>query len=215
MKVNLFYASLIPIGLILFVFFALQGRETVAFYGFAETNEVEINYNHPVVVNNIRVTPGQYVTKGTKLLNLSRISAKEELLDQDYRISELLAEEDIWQQNKQNELSILRAEQRMKLERLDAQLADLQQELAYRESLTEGLSTLSSDTADYQPLRNKIALTQKERTAVDENYELRIGALKNRKRVGKSPYHEQIARLRAELQFERRPSHSTDCGNGS
>ena len=202
MKVNLFYISLIPVGIGLFTFFILQSRETVSFYGFAETNETEINYNYPVVVDQIKVTPGQYVTKGTTLLNLSRIATKEQLVDQDYRISELLAEEAIWQQEKQNELKILRAERQIALEKLDAELSDLRQSLAYQRSLAEGLSTLDTGQANYQPLENKIAAAENERKLQQESYDLRIQALENKKRIGNSPYHEQIARLKAELQFE-------------
>ena len=201
-RINLFYASLIPIGIILFAFFAIQSRETVAFYGFAETNETEINYNHPVMVDQIRVTPGQYVTRGTTLLNLSRIASKEQLQDQNYRISELLAEEAIWQQEKQNELRVMRAEQQLKLDELDAQLAGLRQELAYQKSLTEGLSTLGNDEATYQPLQDKIERVEKEKALLAESYRLRIQALEDKKRMGNSPYREQISRLEAELQFD-------------
>ena len=200
-RINLFYVSLIPIGIILFVFFAVQSRETVSFYGFAETNETEINYNHPVMVDRIYVTPGQYVTRGTTLLDLSRIASEEQLQDQNYRISELLAQEAIWQQEKQNELKVMRAEQRLKLGELDAELASLRQELAYQKSLTEGLSTLKTDEATYQPLRDEIARIEKEKAMQDESYRLRIQALEDKKRMGDSPYREQISRLEAELQF--------------
>ncbi len=201
-RINLFYASLIPIGIVLFVFFAVQSRETVAFYGFAETNETEINYNHPVMVDQIRVTPGQYVTRGTTLLNLSRIASKEQLQDQNYRISELLAEEAIWQREKQNELKVLQTEQQLKLDELDAQLANLQLELEYQQSLTKGLSTFPANEATYQPLLKKIERVKKERTLLAKSYQQRIQALEDKKRMGNSPYQEQISRLEAELRFE-------------
>ncbi len=201
-QMNFFYISLIPVGAVLFAFFALQSRETVSFYGFAETNETEINYNHPVMVDRIHVTPGQYVTKGTTLLNISRIATKETLADQDYRISELLAEEAIWQQEKQNEIQVLRAERQIQLEALEAELATLKQELVYQRSLANELTTLETTEASYQPLLDKIAATERERTLRQESYDLRMRALENKKRVGNSPYREQIIRLKAELQFD-------------
>ncbi len=165
-KVNVFYLSLVPLGVLLFVFFAMQTRETVAFYGFAETNETEINYNHPVVVDKIRVTPGQYVTQGTVLMNLSRIATKEQLQDQDYLISELQAEETIWQQEKQNEIAVMRTEQKLKLDALDTKLATLRQDLEYQKSLMEGLSTLEANEGDYQLLEDNIRAVEKERALV-------------------------------------------------
>ena len=201
-RINVFYLSLFPLGIILFIFFVVQSRETVSFYGFAETNETEINYNYPVVVDKIRVTPGQYVKKGDVLMNLSRMSAKERMQDQDYLISELQTEEMMWQQEKQNDINVLRAEQQLKLEELNTKLADLRQELAYQRSLADELSTLETDQANYQPLQDKIAATEKEKQLVEESYTLRLKALSDQKRMGKSPHREQVARLRAELQFD-------------
>ena len=202
-RINVFYLSLFPLGIILFVFFVLQSRETVSFYGFAETNETEINYNYPVVVNKIRVTPGQYVKKGDVLMNLSRMATKDQMLDQDYLISELQTEETMWQQQKQNDIDVMRAEQQLKLEELDNKLTSLRQELAYQQSLAEGLSTLEKDQENYRPLLDKIKATQKEKQLVEESYALRLKALSDQKRMGKNPYREQIARLEAELQFDK------------
>ena len=201
-NVNIFYLSLFPLGIILFVVFALQSRETVSFYGFAETNETEINYNYPVVVNQIRVTPGQYVKKGDVLLNLSRMTTKEQMQDQDYLISELQTEEMMWQQGKQNDINVLRAERQLKLDELDTKLTELRQELAYQQSLTEELSTLKTDQANHQPLLDKIKAAQKEKQLMEESYALRLKALSDQKRMGKNPYREQIARLEAELKFD-------------
>ena len=127
-RVNVFYLSLFPLGISLFIFFMIQSRETVSFYGFAETNETEINYNYPVVVDQIRVAPGQYVKQGTVLMNLSRLTIEEEMQDQEYLISELQAEETMWQQEKQNDIDVARAEEQLRLDELDAELATLRQE---------------------------------------------------------------------------------------
>ena len=201
-RINVFYFSLFPLGILLFVFFVVQSRETVSFYGFAETNETEINYNYPVVVDQIRVTPGQYVKQGTVLMNLSRLTTKEQMQDQDYLISELQTEETMWQQEKQNDINVLRAEHQLKRGELDTKLTTLRQELAYQQSLAEGLSTLETDQANYQPLQDKIKATEKEQQLVEESYALRLKALADQKRMGKNPYREQIARLEAELQFD-------------
>lgn len=201
-KVNVFYLSLVPLGIVLFIFFVAQTHETVAFYGFAETNETEINYNHPVVVDQIRVTPGQYVTRGTVLMNLSRIATKEQMQDQDYIISELQAEETIWRQEKQNEINVMRAEQKLKLEALDTELTTLRQELAYQKSLTDGLSTLEAHESNYQLLEDKIKAVEKERALLNESYTLRIKALNDQKRMGNNPYRERVSRLQAELKFD-------------
>ena len=62
---------------------------------------------------------------------------------------------------------------------------------------------MKSEEANYQPLQDKIKAAEKEKQLVEETYALRLKALSDQKRMGKNPYREQIARLEAELQFDR------------
>lgn len=199
---NGFYISLVVIGLVLINIFFNHQREAVSFYGFAETNETAINYNHPIVVDKIHVTPGQYVNKGDLLLNISRIKSKETLSDQPYSITELQAEEAIWKSEKESQISVIKAERKLKLETLDLKLAELENEWKHRQSLLEGLSTLNPDQPQHHPIKDKIQALEKERSLQEAAYDTRLQALEDQKMRGNNPYREQILHLQAEQQFD-------------
>ena len=199
---NGFYVSLAVLGITLTNVFFNHKQEAISFYGFAETNETAINYNHPVVVDKIHVIPGQYVEKGEVLLNISRIKSKEVLADQPYSISELQAEEQIWKSEKDNQIKVTQAERKLKLETLDLKLAELEKEVQHRQSLLEGLSTLNPNQTRQQPLIDKMEALKKERALVEEAYATKLQALEDQKSRGNNPYRERISHLRAELEFD-------------
>ena len=103
-KINLFYIVVVGLGVALITLLRPDFHQSLSFYGFAESNETDINYNYPVVVDHIYVTPGQAVVQGDTLMKISRRKSKEVLEDQIFRIAKLEAEEEIWRQNKENEI---------------------------------------------------------------------------------------------------------------
>ena len=53
---NAFYIVLILLAIAgLYILRNSENKTTLSFYGFAESNETEINYNYPVVVESILV----------------------------------------------------------------------------------------------------------------------------------------------------------------
>ena len=200
--INWFYISIAILGVVLVNILINHNEEAISFYGSAETNETAINYNHPVMVDKIHITPGQYVNKGDVLLNVSRIASKETLQDQPYAISELLAEEAIWKAEKESEITVIKAERKLKLEALNNKLSELQKELQHRESLMEGLNTLKTDKPKYQPIKDKIQAVKKEKALLEDTYVSKLNALENQKATGNNPYREQILHLQAELAFD-------------
>ncbi|MEM6841065.1 MAG: hypothetical protein AAF632_02460 [Bacteroidota bacterium] len=198
---NGFYLSLAILGVVLANIFFNQQKNTISFYGFAETNETAINYNHSVMVNEIHVMPGQYVNKGDILLSISRIKSKESLPNQPYSISELRAEEETWQREKEYDIDVIKAERKLKLENLNQELSELEKKLQHRESILRELSTLNDGQSGHQSLSNKIEAIKKERKLLEDAYAIQIKALENQKVRGNNPYKEQIIHLEAELAF--------------
>ena len=204
MRINLFYIAVLAIGVALFV--SLKPTETprVSFYGFAESNETEINYNYPVVVEQILVTPGQEVKKGDTLLQLTRRKSKETLDDQTYQMDELRAEEKIWRQKKESELSELQLEKTNKISEVNGEIKQVEKELIFKKSLSEGLQSLPSNDANttFKPLEEELKELIAERERLSRYYDLQLKGLKEALRIGDSPYRERIKRLSAELDFE-------------
>lgn len=202
MRFNFFYLVVLLLGASIFFFFRPPAEEDLSFYGFAESNETTINYNYPVVIDSILVRPGEAVGSGESLLFVSRRKAKETLADQEYRIAQLRAEEDLWRQRKVNELEQLQQRNEDDLAEIGASLVSLREELAYKRSLGDGLTSISDSSSDYKPLEIKISNQESERARLSSRAKLKEQSLRDEIRLGNNPFREQIRRLEAELEFE-------------
>lgn len=202
MRFNFFYLVVLLLGLSMFFLFKPPAEDELSFYGFAESNETAVNYNYPVVIDRIHIQPGQSVKAGAPLLEVSRRKAKETLADQQYRIAELRAEEQVWRQRRDGELAQLRQNAGDNLAELDEKIAALQKELTFKQSLAKDLQTVEIADATYQPLKDEIADLKAERARRLNARDLRETNLIKETRLGNSPYREQIRRLEAEMTFE-------------
>ncbi|MEM6772489.1 MAG: hypothetical protein AAF597_18070, partial [Bacteroidota bacterium] len=160
MRINLFYPFVLLVGGALYFLLQPPEQNELSFFGFAESDETAVNYNYPVVVDRLLVQPGDAVKAGQPLLEVSRRKSKDILADQEFRIAELRAEQTLWQQRKQDELAAESGKTQDRLAELNARLTTLREELAYKKSLSEGLSTLTAAAVDYQPLERKIELLE-------------------------------------------------------
>ncbi|MFK8165168.1 MAG: HlyD family secretion protein [Lewinella sp.] len=202
MRVNLFYPMVLILGLSLVFLFRPPTDEDLSFFGFAESNETTVNYNYPVVIDELLVRPGQSVAEGEALFKVSRRKAKETLTDQTFRIAELRAEEKLWRQRKQSEIREAGLKSTDDLARIEEDLVSLSKELSYKKSLAAGLESISATAADYQPIEDKMAALEAEKARKLKATQLRKENLRNELSLGKSPYAEQIRRLEAEMEFE-------------
>lgn len=189
-------------GIVLFLFIGKGDKQTVSFFGFAETNETEINYNHPVVIDEILVSPGQPVKKNDPLMKISRIKSKEILQDQTFKIQELEANARTWKKDKEDKISILNTERDMRMSNLDADIEALRNELAYKKSLSEGLQSVKAESTIYHPIQEKIDVKVKEKSLLITSYLKKEEAIRNELSLGANPYRVQVNRLKAEIAFD-------------
>jgi multidrug resistance efflux pump len=202
MRFNLFYPMVLLLGLSLVFLFRPPTDEDLNFFGFAESNETTVNYNYPVVIDELLVRPGQSVKEGEALLKVSRRKAKETLTDQTFRIAELRAEESLWRQRMKSEMRETDWKSTDDLARIEENIISLRKELVYKKSLAAGLESITATAADYQPIEDKIATLQAEKARKLEATQLRTENLRQEISLGKNPYAEQIRRLEAEMEFE-------------
>lgn len=201
-QVNLFYIAVVLIGISLFTLFQPDNHSDLSFYGFAESDETEINYNYSVVVEQILVTPGQAVKAGDTLLHLSRRQSKETLEDQNFRIAELKAEEALWRQKKEHQLAELELAKQSKLSELEAKITQKKKELAFKKSLSADLKSITPNPTSYKPQEEEIEILKAEQLSLQQNYDLQLDGLRKELALGDSPYKEQIKRLAAEQIFD-------------
>ena len=199
---NSFYFAVLLVGVALFVLLRPEFNTQLSFYGFAESNETDINYNYPVIVDRILVTPGQAVGLGDTILMLTRRKSRDILNDQQYKIAELRAEERYWKRRKENDLQELKLSRDADVNEIDLKLDALNKELKYKEGLAKELKSISIRDAQYQPLQDEIQTLTSEKEDVIKKFDLRISNLSREIDAGESPFREQIRRLEAEREFE-------------
>ena len=202
MKLNLYYIAVVLLGILLLYILRPDVEQEVSFYGFAESNETEINYNHSVVVEKIWVTPGQAVAMGDTLMFLTRRKSREVLEDQNFKIAELKAKESIRKQGIESKIKHEELDRDVELSQISQQITTLRNELKFRRSLTEGLSTLDTSQASFNPIQNKIDRLENERKTILETYNQQIVALQDELQLGNEPGAQEIQRLQAIQEFE-------------
>lgn len=200
--INLFYLFAILSAVLLWKVNDAYEQEVVLFHGFAENKETQINFNYPTAVGKIHVSPGQLVKKGEPLCDLYRIKAKEVLDDQQFKIQELNAKQKIWRADKDGEIKILERQKELKLERLDADIRKLREEIAFQESLYKDLKTIDNSSSNYQPLSDKIATLEKERSMQIAAFDEKVSLIRNELEIGITPYDVELSRIRAEGVFK-------------
>lgn len=198
---NLYYIIALIAGVSIMFADQWMGQETLFFYGFAENKETEINFNYPVVVDEILVSPGQKVQAGEPLLKLKRVKPKETLEDQSFRIQEMQAKERVWRSEQEGKLLLARNKKELKLVEIDAAINKLEEERKFKATLFEGLSSIDSQQNDYTPLTDKIRYLEKERELSSRSADQEIKNIQNELRLGKNPYSVEIQRLEAERTF--------------
>jgi len=199
---NLYYIAIIGVGCLLWHLNGTLSKEVIAFYGFADNEETEINFNHSVAVDKIYVSPGQAVKKDMPLLEVSRIKSNEKLVDQPYKIQELKAKEAHWKAEKEGQVVLIEAQKQKKIANLEEQIIQLQKEQAFQNSLYQDLKSIDTAQKNTSTFADKISVLEREKNRVIGNYDLEIQQMQQQISIGSNPYRVAIQRLEAEQSFE-------------
>lgn len=200
-KFNTFYLIVFSVGLALWYMSNKFKSEVTSFYGIAETKPTEVSRNYNFRIDAIYIVPGETVTKGQKLLDISRIRPTEKLADQDSRIDQLRAEERVWKQSKSSEIQNLEAENNIKLSDIDYRINEATNELDRKKKVLQDLSSIGVGKSDFKPLEDRIAALKEEKRLLIQAYEQRKRLTLDELNDDRNIYSSQIARLRNEKKF--------------
>lgn len=199
---NIYYIVVIGVGCMLWHLNTTLSKEVIAFYGFADNEETEINFNYSVAVNKIYVSPGQAVKKDMPLLEVARIKSNEKLIDQPFKIQELESKEAIWKTEKEGKVLLLKSEKQQKISKLETQISQIRKEQAFQNSLYQDLNSIDTSQQKTTSFTDKIVALEKEKRMMLANYDLEIQQLQQQISIGSNPYRVAIQRLTAEQVFE-------------
>lgn len=197
---NVFYLSVVLVGIALWFIQASFQEPVVSFYGFAENKETEINFNYAVAIGDIRVQVGESVRTNDTLLIMYRIRAKEQLSEEPFRIAELEAQEKLWRSRRIGEERELQLKKERSLVELDSKIAALEKERAFQQQLSKNWRSV--DSVKYAPLSDEVAALKAERALVIKNYEASINQLNTEQQLGSNPYRIERERLEAAQVFD-------------
>jgi len=198
-----FVLALLAFGALAWVSTIMDTRTVDEFYGFAETDESEINFNYPVEIQKILVQPGDEVKLGEPLLIVKRARSKDQLADQDFRINELRAESFLTKGKLASDIEELEVEYARDLANLRAKRNEISSEASYREQLLKAvLENPADNQTSYSPVKEQLDDIDRQLLELERSYKQRRSALQKEQNLSGKPYDFEMSRLRAEQQFD-------------
>ncbi|MEP6794811.1 MAG: hypothetical protein ABJB16_10830 [Saprospiraceae bacterium] len=194
-RFNLLFLIIPIVLLALFFIYKSLNQNSANFFGVAENQETQINLEHEATVQKINVSEGEFVTKGTLLMqvNWSALDFKLSALNHD--VSELTARDRLSQteiKSNLNRYTALRAE---KAEDIQARIRLMESENLLNQQLFADLKSLSST----------------ESKSSSSVYDTKLQSLREELRLSLEPLDIEIAQLEHELKLSHIPA-QTEIG---
>ena len=193
--INVFALSILLVALALYFLQNYHQKNIISFYGYAENKETEINFNYPVQVRKIHVSPGQLIKKNMDLLDVSRIESKHLVQDQPFKIEKIVAEKKIWRSKLEGQIKLLEDQKQKELDEINRRKEKIKTDKLINNSLYDELETIVKP--EHVDTKTKTVLTglNLEYENVVNIYEQRIENKKKELLIGSQPYDSEIQRL--------------------
>jgi multidrug resistance efflux pump len=199
-RINLLYVALPLMGWGLWTIFKNISRTTATFYGFAENKETSINLDQDLLVHKIHVKSGQFVAKGTLLLEVSRVDLGFKMNELTGDLAQIEASE-AWRvadlRTRMDEVRALKAE---KIGNLQASIRVAEAEMALQQRLVRDLKTVQADTTNTNhPAKAKIAALGEEMRLVAEPYDREMASLEKALALSGRSDQTKVDRIKKEV----------------
>ena len=202
-KINIIYLAFIPVLIGIFYINRNYARHTVMFYGFAENKETEINHEHPVQVNKIYVAPGQFVSKGDLLIDVTHSKFDLKMNDLSHEIETMRLQAQERRADIQRSILQLENERMAKISEVELSIRKLQSEVNLNQSLLKDLKSIETENAvkGTSPSDIKLANLEKEKELIAQSIDMRIKLLKDELATVNAPREVQVDKLEQEKNY--------------
>jgi multidrug resistance efflux pump len=177
-------------------------REATNFHGIAETREIIINNENPVVIRHIGIVPGQALKKGDFLVELFRPELEKKIVDIAHEIDRLRAQKTTDSGYVKSQISQLRAQRAAKVNEINSQIEELQNRMKVNKELTSELKSIKEESNAHSQGQSIIELRienlRKELQLSLDEIDLRIQQLQ---REALNPISVQVQNLEEELKM--------------
>ncbi len=200
-RINLLYIALPFMAWGLWTIYKSISRSSATFYGFAENKETSINLDHPLTVNKIHAKPGQFVTKGTLLLEVSRVALDFKMNELSANLSQIEASEAWRVAELRSRMEEVRAQKTEKIGNIQANIRVAESELALQQQLVRGLKTVagSDTTSNSHPAKAKIAALREELRLVTEPFDREMASLEKAIALSGRSDQTEVGRIKNEV----------------
>ncbi len=164
---------------------------------------MQINLEHPLMVNRIAVTAGKAVKKGDLLLEVTRVELDLKLSDVAHNISELEAKTHISRAEMQLNINRLKAQRMEKVGDIQSRIRAIEAEIALNELLVKDLKSVKiseSVSKSESPNQLKITALKDELRLVVQPLDIEIEHLENELKAT-NPMQVEINRLKTQRDF--------------
>ncbi len=198
-KLNILYLTIVPIAFILYQMTAKLGQDAALFYGFAENKETELSHYKAVLIENIKVTPGEYVEKGQLLMTVEQANLDYKIDNASLEMEKLTAEAQKEQQELLAEIAQLRAERSAKQANINAEIQRLEAQIAQQKIILSGIKSLSTENQSPTDAELKLEMLKTELNQVAIPIDAEIAQLEKLLKAIELPSRAQKTQVRREL----------------
>ncbi|MFN0013945.1 MAG: HlyD family secretion protein [Saprospiraceae bacterium] len=201
-RFNLLYLALPVAAWALYGLFNYLSQGTATFFGVAENLETHINLDQDATVNRIHVSAGQFVTKGTLLLEVTRTALGFKASELGHEIAELEANDRLRVAELQGNIKRLHAQRTEKTGGIQARIRTLEAEQALNRSLLRELKSVAvADTASNTPSFARLNALRDELRLATEPVDAEIARIETELRLTGQPVQAQIKRLKNDMAY--------------
>ncbi|MEP6647995.1 MAG: biotin/lipoyl-binding protein [Saprospiraceae bacterium] len=176
-------------------------RSSTSFFGVAENQETEINLEHEATVNTINVTEGQFVSKGTLLMEVSWSELEFKMSALNHEITELSSRDRINQEEIRGNLERYKALRADKVEDVQGRIRLLESENLLNQQLFAGLKSLppAEEGESASVYQTKLKNLREELRLSIEPLDIEISNLEQESKIAHIPAQTEIGKLKNEI----------------
>ncbi len=163
--------------------------EVMVFYGFANNHEININLENSAKVKSINISPGQRVSKGDILIQVTRSSIAVSQSDINHDISKLESQYHLWESGLKNSLRTLRAQKIEQKNKLENAISKLESEMKINQTLIKDIESIDQ-VKDHNGSNPR---------------KIQLEGLKEDLRLSMNIYNSEIRKIQKELMNEDNP----------
>ena len=200
MKINLLYL-LLPTAILgcYWIVNDFQGQSVHTFFGTAETEPQMLNFEHAVLVQDVKVITGDHVKKGDTLATLYRSELDKTTIERLADINQLEVERNAKTETLSKDRDVILARQAARISEIQAQIHILQTEDSLKNSVKKAI--YDNIPYDNRLVREKIAALQTEMIQSEKQTQEQLNQLASQRQANQAIAQAKVSQVQKDLDY--------------